>query len=158
KYDTHWLELIGRIRPGASPGAAEAAMRLALKQWLLAHWNEMNATDRARFPEQTLFLSPGGSGITSLREQYSRWLAILMTVTGFVLLIVCANVANLMLVRGMERRRQISLSRALGARAARLVGQPLIESLLLSLAGGAAGMAVAFAGTRLILRFAFPAA
>src|SRR5882724_11544905 len=79
-----------------------------------------------------------------------------MTVTGFVLLIVCANVANLMLVRGMERRRQTSLSMALGARASRLVRQPLIESILLSLFGGAAGLAIAFAGTRLILRFAFP--
>src|SRR5712692_3285363 len=76
-----------------------------------------------------------------------------MTVTGFVLLIVCANVANLMLVRGMERRRQTSLSMALGARASRLVSQPLVESLLLSLFGGAAGLAIAFAGTRLILHF-----
>ena len=58
-----------------------------------------------------------------MREQYEHWLQILMTVTGFVLLIVCANVANLMLVRGMERRRQISLSMALGARASRIVRQ-----------------------------------
>src|SRR2546430_4308226 len=61
-----------------------------------------------------------------------------------------------MLVRGMERRRQISLSMALGARASRVVRQPLIESILLSLFGGAAGLVIAFAGTRLILHFAFP--
>ena len=158
KYDTHWLELIGRLRPGATPTSVEAEMRLALKQWLRAHWDEMSAVDRAKFPEQTLFLSPGGGGIASMREQYRHWLQILMTVTGFVLLIVCANVANLMLVRGMERRRQTSLSMALGARASRLVRQPLIESILLSLCGGAAGLAVAFAGTRLILHFAFPPA
>ena len=79
-----------------------------------------------------------------------------MMVSGFVLLIVCANVANLMLVRGMERRRQTSLSMALGARASRLVRQALTESILLSLFGGAAGLAIAFAGTRLILHFAFP--
>ena len=91
-----------------------------------------------------------------MREQYEHWLQILMTVTGFVLLIVCANVANLMLVRGMERRRQTSLSMALGARASRLVRQALTESILLSLFGGAAGLAIAFAGTRLILHFAFP--
>src|SRR5260370_10997593 len=131
-------------------------MRVELKQWLRAHWSEMSASDRAKFPEQTLFLSPGGAGITSMRVKYEHWLQMLMTVRGFVLLIVCANVAKLMLVRGMERRRQTSLSMALGARASRLVRQPLIESILLSLLGGAAGLAIAFAGTRLILHFAFP--
>ena len=131
-------------------------MRVELKQWLRSHWGEMSANDRAKFPEQTLFLSPGGAGITSMREQYEHWLQILMMVSGFVLLIVCANVANLMLVRGMERRRQTSLSMALGARASRVVRQALTESILLSLFGGAAGLAIAFAGTRLILHFAFP--
>ena len=132
-------------------------MRSGLKQWLRAHWEEMSANEQAVFPEQTLFLSPGGAGIPSMREQYREWLLILMAVTGFVLLIVCANVANLMLVRGMERRRQISLSMALGARVSQVVRQPLIESLLLSLAGGLAGLAIAFGGTRLILWLAFPA-
>ena len=115
KYDTHWLDLIGRIQPGAQPASIEAEMRVELKQWLRSHWGEMSANDRAKFPEQTLYLSPGGAGITSMREQYEHWLQILMMVSGFVLLIVCANVANLMLVRGMERRRQTSLSMALGA-------------------------------------------
>ena len=156
KYDTHWLDLIGRIQPGATPASIEAEMRVELKQWLRSHWGEMSANDRAKFPDQTLFLSPGGAGITSMREQYEHWLQVLMMVSGFVLLIVCANVANLMLVRGMERRRQTSLSMALGARASRLVRQALTESILLSLFGGAAGLAVAFAGTRLILHFAFP--
>jgi predicted permease len=156
KYDTHWLDLIGRIRPGAMPASIEAEMRVELKQWLRSHWGEMSANDRAKFPDQTLFLTPGGAGITGMREEYEHWLQILMMVSGFVLLIVCANVANLMLVRGMERRRQISLSMALGARPSRLVRQALTESILLSLFGGAAGLAVAFAGTRLILHFAFP--
>ena len=156
KYNTHWLDLIGRIQPGAAPASIEAEMRVELKQWLRSHWSEMSVGERAKFPDQTLFLSPGGAGITGMRDQYKHWLHILMAVTGLVLLIVCANVANLMLVRGMERRRQISLSMALGARASRVVREPLIESVLLSLFGGAAGMAIAFAGTRMILRFAFP--
>ncbi len=156
KYDTHWLDLIGRIRPGQAPTSIEAKMRVELKQWLRSHWGEMSAGDRAKFPEQTLFLSPGGAGITSMREEYEHWLQILMLVSGFVLLIVCANIANLMLVRGMERRRQTSLSMALGARASSLVRQALTESILLSLSGGAAGLLIAFAGTRLILHFAFP--
>jgi predicted permease len=156
KIDIHWLDLIGRIQPGAAPASIEAEMRVELKQWLRSHWGEMSANDRAKFPEQTLFLSPGGAGITSMREKYEHWLQILMTVTGFVLLIVCANVANLMLVRGMERRRQTSLSMALGAQSSRLVRQALTESMLLSLFGGTAGLAIAFAGTRLILHYAFP--
>jgi predicted permease len=151
-----WLDLIGRMRPGALRASIEAAMRVELKQWLLSHWGDMNANARANLPDQTLYLSPGGAGITSMREEYEHWLQILMAVTGFVLLIVCANVASLMLVRGMERRRQTSLSIALGAPTARVVRQPLIESILLSLCGGAAGLGIAFAGTSLILRFAFP--
>jgi predicted permease len=156
KYDTHWLELIGRIQRGAKPASIEAEMRVELKQWLRSHWGEMSAGDRVKFPEQTLFLAPGGAGITSMRERYERWLQILMAVTGFVLLIVCANVANLMLVRGMERRRETSLRIALGARASRIVRQEFTQSMMLSLFGGAAGLAIAFAGTRLILHFAFP--
>jgi predicted permease len=156
KVDTHWLELIGRIQPGANPASIEAEMRVELKQWLRSHWSDMSANDRARFPEQTLYLSPGGAGITGMREQYEHWLLILLMVSGFVLLIVCANVANLMLVRGMERRRQTALSVALGAQTSRILRQPLTESILLSLFGGAAGVAIAFACTRLILRFAFP--
>ena len=151
-----WLDLIGRMKPGAQRASIEAEMRVELKQWLLSHWGDMNANARTNLPDQTLYLTPGGAGITGMREQYEHWLQILMTVSGFVLLIVCANVANLMLVRGMERRRQTSLSIALGARTARVVRQPLIESFLLSLCGGVAGLGIAYAGTSLILRFAFP--
>ena len=157
KYNIHWLNLIGRIDPGVSPTSIEAQMRVELKQWLAMHWGEMSASDRAKFPEQTLFLSPGGAGITSMRQRYEEWLLILMTVTGFVLLIVCANVANLMLIRSMERRQQTSVSMALGAPAYRVISQTLLESILLAFAGGGVGLAIAFASTRLILRFAFPA-
>jgi predicted permease len=156
EHDNHWLELIGRIQPGAKAASIETEMRVDLKQWLLSHWGEMSANERAKFPEQTLFLSPGGAGISAMRDKYEHWLQILMMITGFVLLVVCANVANLLLVRGLERRRQISLSMALGAPASRIARQALTESLLLSFLGGAAGLAIAFACTRLILRVAFP--
>jgi predicted permease len=156
KVDTHWLELIGRMQPGANPVSIEAEMRVELKQWLRSHWSDMSANDRGRFPEQTLYLTPGGSGITTMREQYEHWLLVLVMVSGVVLLIVCANVANLMLVRGMEQRRQISLRMALGAQTSRILRQPLSESILLSLFGGAASLTIAFACTLLILHFAFP--
>jgi predicted permease len=155
--DNHWLDLIGRIRPGVAPTTVEADMRIVLTQWLGSHWGDMTANERAVFPQQTLYLRPGGGGITSLRELYERWLEILMAVTGFVLLIVCANVANLTIVRGIERRRETSLSMALGAQSSRVVRQALTESVLLSLCGGAAGVAIAYAGTQLLLRLAFPA-
>lgn len=152
----HWLELIGRVKPGASPQSIEADMRVNLKQWLQAHWAQMSDKDRAQFPEQTLYLVPGAAGIASMREQYELWLKILMLASGFVLLVVCANIANLMLVRGLERRQQDSLSRALGAPVSRVVRGPLLESILLSLFGGAVGLAIAFAVTRLLLVLAFP--
>ncbi len=152
---TAWLHLIGRIQPGAQASSIEAEMRVELKQWLRAHWGEMDANSRATFSDQTLYLMPGGAGITSMREQYEHWLQILMMVSGLVLMIVCANVASLMLVRGMERRRQTSLSIALGARPYRVISQSLTESILLSLFGGAAGLGVAFGCTRLILDLTF---
>jgi predicted permease len=155
RQDDHWLDLIGRLQPGASASSVEAQMRIELKQWLRGHWGEMTSYERANFPQQTLYLSPGGAGITSMREEYEHWLQILMAASGLVLLIVSANVANLMLVRGMERRQQTSLSMALGARASRLVREALTESVLLAFLGGAAGLAVAFAATGLILHFVF---
>jgi predicted permease len=158
KSDTHWLELIGRVQRGANAATIEAEMRAQLTQWLRSHWGDMSANDRARLPEQTLFLSPGGAGITAMRDAYEHSLRILMTLTGFVLLIVCANVANLMLVRGLERRKEIALSMALGARTPRVVRQALCESISLSLLGGAAGLVIAFGSVRLILRLAFPGA
>ena len=154
---SHWLDLIGRVQPGTNARAIEAQMRLELQQWLKSHWGDMDANARANLPQQTLYLSPGGAGITAMRERYEHWLQILMMVSAFVLAIVCANVANLMLVRGMERRQQISLNIALGARPSRIVRQALTESILLSLLGGAAGVALAFVGTRVILHFTFSA-
>jgi predicted permease len=154
--DLHWLDLIGRIQPGAAVTSIESQMRVELKQWLRSHWGEMDANARANFPQQTLYLSPGGAGITSMREAYEHWLQVLMMISGFVLLIVCANVANLMLVRGMERRQQTLLTMALGARPSRLIQQALTESVMLSLLGGAAGLVIAFVCTHLILHYAFP--
>ncbi len=92
--DTSWLDVIGRLKPGTSPISVEAQMRVELKQWLRSHWRDMSANDRAVFSEQTVFLRPGGAGITSMREQYEHWLQILMMVSGVVLLIVCASLTG----------------------------------------------------------------
>ena len=79
-----------------------------------------------------------------------------MWISGLVLLIACANIANLMLVRGMARRTEMSLRSALGAMRRRIIRQLLTESILLAGLGGLAGLAVAYAGTRVLLRLAFP--
>jgi predicted permease len=151
-----WLQLIGRKRPGFSMEGIQAQMQVELKQWLRSQWGRMSANDRALLPRQTLHLAPGGGGITGMRDQYQKWLRTLMMVSGFVLLIVCVNVANLMLVRSMQRRRETAVSVALGARSAALMRQAFSESLLLSLFGGVFGVAIAMAGTRLIIDFVFP--
>lgn len=153
--NAHWLDIIGRAKPGTNATGLEAQLRVELHQWMKSHWADMDDNARANEPGQNFYLSAGGAGITSMREQYEDWLKILMMVAGFVLLIVCANVANLMLVRGIARRQQISLSIALGASPGRLVRQALTESVVLSLLGGVAGLAVAYAGTKAILHFAF---
>jgi predicted permease len=154
--NNHWLDVIGRIRFGVASTTAEAEMRVVLTQWLRSHWGDMTANERVVFPRQTLYLTPGGGGISSMRESYERSLQILMAVTGFVLLIVCATVANLTIVRSMERRRETSLSMALGPPSSRVVRQGLTESIVLSLCGGTAGIAVAYIGTQLVLHLAFP--
>jgi predicted permease len=154
----HWLHMIGRVRLSVSPATVEAQVRVQLRGWLASHVADMTASERAAMDSQTLHLSQGAAGMTSLRDRYEGGLRLLMIVSGFVLLIVCANLANLMLVRGIERRQQTSLSMALGAAPLRLVGQALIESVILALIGGAAGIGVAYAGTSAILRMAFPSA
>ena len=102
-----------------------------------------------------MHLRRGGLGIGLMRATYSTGLKLLMAISGFVLLIVCANLANLMLVRGLGRRRQSSISLALGAARSRLVRQALTESVMLALLGGTAGVGVAFAGTRMLLSTVF---
>ena len=156
--DVHWLNMIGRLQPAARPASVEAQVKVQLHRWLMSHLADMSANDRAGMSKQSLHLAPGGAGVTSLRYEYEDGLRLLMIVSAAVLLIVCANLANLMLVRGIEGRRQTSLSMALGAPPLRLIGQALTESILLALMGGAAGVGLAYAGTRAILHIAFPEA
>jgi predicted permease len=126
-----------------------------LKQWLLSPGSQLEAGDRELVPKQTLHLSPGGSGVQAMRDEYQSGLHLLMWVSGFVLLIACANVANLMLVRAASRRLHTSIQTALGAPRSRQIAQVLSESTVLALFGGTVGVVLAFWCTRLILRLAF---
>jgi putative ABC transport system permease protein len=150
-----WLDVIGRITPGADVKSIEAHMQVELQQWLLSPVAKLQPGERALVAKQTLHLSPGGAGVQMMRDEYQAGLHLLMWASGFVLLIACANVANLMLVRATTRKQQTSIRAALGAPRARQIGQVLTESTVLALLGGAAGVGLAFAGTRLLLQLAF---
>ena len=150
-----WLDLIGRIRPDTNPKTLEPQLQVELQQWLASHRQDMTAPEKALLQRQTLRLTPGGAGVSRMREKYKDGLLLLLLAAACVLLVACANVANLLLARGLKHRQQTAIRVTLGAPRSRLVRKALIESLGLAVIGGAAGIAVAYAGAGLILRLAF---
>src|SRR5579862_4536672 len=151
----NFLDLIGRVRPGVDPKSLEAKLKVELHDWLASHVPDMEPGEKQLWQQQTLHLIPGGAGVASMRDQYQAGLKLLLVAAGCVLLVACGNLANLMLARGLRDRAQTSVRVALGASRQRLVRKALVESVMLALIGGAIGIAVAYAGTRLILYLAF---
>lgn len=151
----NYLQVIGRLKPGVDPKTVDAHFTLQLQQFLRSQSGEMRPQEISEIGRQKTEIAPAGAGVNNVRDQYQKGLTLLMTVSGFVLLIACANLANLVLVRGMARRQQISVRMALGAVRSRIIRQILTESVLLSVIGGAVGIAVAFAASRGILALAF---
>jgi len=133
----------------------EAKLRVELYDWLASHVPDMEPREKELWKQQTLHLTPGGAGTAALREQYEEGLKLLLVAAGCVLLVACANLANLMLARGLKDRAQTSIRVALGAPRGRLVRKSLVECVMLAAIGGALGIGVAYAGTRLILHLAF---
>jgi putative ABC transport system permease protein len=150
-----WLALIGRVRPGTNPKTLEAQFQVELHQWLTSHRADMTAQEKALLDKQTAHLAPGGAGASMMRENYKESLWLLMMAALCALLVACANIADLLLARGLKDRHQTSIRVALGASRGRLIRQALAESLTLSFLGGIAGIAVAYAGASLILRLVF---
>ena len=146
-----WLNLIGRVKPGANTKQMEAQLQLELRNFLRSPMSKVSTADQTLIPKQTLHLSYGGGGVQQMQDQYKSELKLLMWISGFVLLIACANLANLMLVRATARKGLTSVRSALGAPRRRLVMQALTESVVLAVAGGVAGLAVAYGGARLLL-------
>ncbi|NUQ27585.1 MAG: FtsX-like permease family protein, partial [Acidobacteriaceae bacterium] len=116
---------------------------------------DMSPQERAVWQKQTLRLTPGGAGFSRLEKDYGKGLQLLMITACCVLLVAYANIANLLLARALRNRQQTAVRVALGASRGRLMRNALIESVTLSLIGGAAGVAVAWSGARLILYLAF---
>ncbi|MGA7765390.1 MAG: ABC transporter permease [Candidatus Sulfotelmatobacter sp.] len=156
--DTGWLYPLGRMRPGVNIGALQVKLSVALRQWLATRQMFTENGGSAVIPKQHVILSPAGGGIQNLQQQTSTGLRILMILSSIVLLIACANIANLLLARGTARRPDVAVRMALGAGRRRLIREILTESVLLSSIGGLAGLAVAYSGSHAILTLAFPAA
>jgi putative ABC transport system permease protein len=153
--DGNFLDLIGRVRPGVNPTLLEAELRVEFHNWLASHVPDMEPGQKQLWQQQTLHLAPGGAGVAAMKDQYQAGLKLLLVAAGCVLLVACGNLANLMLARGLKDRAQTSIRMALGASRRRLVRKALVESVLLAVIGGAIGVVVAYAGTRLILYLAF---
>jgi len=153
--DLQWLNIIGRVKPGANIKQMEARMQVQLRQWLMSPVSKVEERAKPLIPKQTLHLSPGGGGVQRMRDEYQDGLHLLMWISSFVLLIACANLANLMLVRAATRKLQTSVRSALGAPRTRLVRQALTESVVLAVLGGIVSLAFAYGGTKLILHLAF---
>ncbi len=142
-----WLVIMGRLRPGISDAAARAAMDVAL-----THAVNATMTPAKNLAMPHIELSTGSRGLDHLRADFSMPMYVLMSLAGLVLCIACANLANLLLARSAAREREIGVRMALGAGRARIVRQVLTESLLLASFGGAAGLALGYAGRNVIPR------
>jgi predicted permease len=150
-----WLNLIGRVAPGAKAAAIQAQMQVELQQFLESPLADLTGPERSLIPKQYLRLAPGGAGVQRMQDQYKADLHLLMWIATFVLLIACANLANLMLAHAVTQRQQTAVRAALGASRNRLVRSALVECILLAVFGGFAGVFVAWGGARLILHVAF---
>ncbi len=156
RQELNWVYLLGRIKPGTELAPLQAKMSGTLRGFLSQLALYKRADEQKNLAQSHVILTPGGIGIANMQQRYGKSLKFLMWTSALVLLIACANIANLVLVRGIARRAETSIRMALGAQRKRLIRQMLTESVVLSCLGGLAGLAVAYAGTRILLTMAFP--
>jgi predicted permease len=152
-----WMTMLARRKPEVSVAQAQASLDILYHQVLSAELQELgasvNAHDKERVLASRIQLEPGNQGFAHLRGEMERPLLLMFSVTGIVLLVACANLANLLLARNAKRKQEISVRRAIGAGRGRLIRQWLTESLLLAMLGGGAGIAVAYWAKTALLGF-----
>ncbi len=151
-----WLTVMARLKPGVTREQAEAAMNVIYRRANEGELKEMpkavSESFRQRFVAKHLFLRPGQKGRGGLRQQFGTPILVLMGMVGLVLLIACANVANLLLARGAARQKDVAIRLALGASRGAVVRQRLVESLLLAAGGASLGLAFAWWTGGLLIR------
>ena len=147
-----WMRSLGRLKPGATVTQAETELYAVYQS---QEEGERQSAQNERFVNRAkpILLMPAARGYSSARNQLQRPLIILMIVVALVLLIACANVANLMLARGAARQREIAIRLAVGASRKQLTAQLLIESILIAVIGGIVGLGFAFLGVRVLLNY-----
>ncbi len=150
-----WLYMIGRLRSGAQPAQVQAQLTASLRAYLRVPGHVNYAEDPRKIDAQVIRLAPGGGGINAMKSNYQQSLYLLLAVSAAVLLIACANLANLLLARGAAQRVRTSVELAIGASRGQILRRHLTESVVLSLAGGAAGLLTAVYASRAILLIAF---
>jgi putative ABC transport system permease protein len=153
-----WVQVFGRLKPGYTVESAKAPLQglftqIRAYEMTLPAAKEWSSYARERFMKGQLLVVPADLGYSPLRNDFSKALVVLMCMVGLVLLIACANVANLLIARAFARQKEIAVRLSLGSSRGRLVRQLLAESLTLSFVGGALGIGVAFVLTRSLLAF-----
>ena len=148
----HWLLLMGRLKPGISFAQAAASVKVLSQQICRELYQNSPRNEFEELLQQQIKVTPGAKGFSRIRHDFSTPLTMLMGTTALVLLICCANVANLQLARAAARRREIGLRLALGAGQFRLLRQLLTESLLLAGMGAALALPAALWASRLLVR------
>jgi predicted permease len=151
----HWANLIAKLRPGVTLQKASTALSVIyppLRDQDLAFMHPPSRTFAEQFQRKTIGLTPGGRGYAGVREKIGNPLRVLMAMVALVLVITVVNLANLLIARGVARQREMAIRLSVGAGRRVLIRQLLVESLMLAIAGGGFGFALAYAGTPLLLR------
>lgn len=152
---TAWLYLIGRLQPGTQLSQVSTHMTGEMQQFLSTPANMTHNMDVKKIKEQVIRVTPGATGVNGMAEDAHKGLYLLLAAAAVILLIACANVANLLLARSTANRFRTSLQLAIGASRSRIIRGRLTESILLAILGGAAGLLLAYYGSRAMLALAF---